>query len=242
MDTYSDYDPFADVYDRHWGSFATRVVPVLDRLVLGQLDGGATILDLCCGTGQLAATLTERGYRVTGIDGSAAMIDIARPNAPRAQFLVADARSFTVHEQVDAVVSTFDSLNHLMTVADLGRVFHRVHASLKPAGVFVFDLNMEEGFRNRWRGSFGIATDDEVVVARSRFDPDAQLGQMDFTVMTPDGDRWRRTDLSLAERCYSESDVRSALEAAGFDQIEVTDGPDLEFGETGRSFFRCRRM
>ena len=66
MDRYADYDPFAEVYNRYWGGFATRVLPVLDRLLLDGLPPGSLLLDLCCGTGQLAEALTERGYRVVG--------------------------------------------------------------------------------------------------------------------------------------------------------------------------------
>ena len=57
-DRYSDYDAFAWTYNRHWGSFATRMVPVLEELVLNALPSRARILDLCCGTGQLAHALS----------------------------------------------------------------------------------------------------------------------------------------------------------------------------------------
>ena len=240
MDRYTDYDPFADVYNRYWGSFATRVVPVLDRLVVDDLERGSTVVDLCCGTGQLAAAFTERGFHCIGVDGSAAMIDLARANAPDAKFVMADARSFVLDEQADVVVSTFDSLNHLMGLSDLEQVFRQVAAVLAPSGVFVFDLNMEGGFHSRWRGSFGVVTDDEVVVARSGFDADEAIGRMDFTLMTRDGDLWKRTDVTLTQRSYPEADVRSALAAAGFDDVEVHDARDIDMDEVGRSFFRCR--
>lgn len=241
MSRYTDYDLFADVYNRHWGGFVTRVVPVLDGLVLDQLEHDSTILDLCCGTGQLAALLTIRGFEVIGIDGSASMIDYARSNAPDGHFVVSDARDFELDEPVRAVVSTFDSLNHLMTMADLERAFRRVAAALVPGGVFVFDLNMEEGFRSRWRGSFGIVDDDEVLVCRSSYDPDRAIGVMEFTLMTPDGERWLRTDVTLSQCSYPAARVRAALVAAGFVDVEEFEAADLGLDDVGRSFFRCRR-
>ncbi len=93
-DRYVDYGGFADVYNRHWGGFAGRVVDPLCRLGLDQLVPGDRVLDVCCGTGQLAAAPTERGFEVVGVDGSEAMIALARLNAPAATFLVADARTF----------------------------------------------------------------------------------------------------------------------------------------------------
>lgn len=241
MDRYADYDPFADVYNRHWGGFATRFLPVLDRLLVDSLAEGSLLLDLCCGTGQLAAALNERGLRVIGIDGSEAMVGYARQNAPNSEFLVADARSFTLPEPVDAAVSTFDSLNHIMTLAGLVETFRHVHDALTEGGAFLFDLNMREGFEARWRGSFGIVTDEEVIVARSSYDPDAAIGRVDFTVMTPTGDQWRRSDLALTQRCYSENDVRSALADAGLDDVQIVDARDVGLDERGRSFFLCHK-
>src|SRR5437868_4390317 len=79
---FAQYDRFASIYDRYFGTYARRVVPALERLLLGSLPGKARILDVCCGTGQLATALTERGFIVTGIDGSREMLRLAQRNAP----------------------------------------------------------------------------------------------------------------------------------------------------------------
>ena len=55
----SDYDRFAPVYNLHWGSYAELVLPILEHLVLRHLPEEAAVMDLCCGTGQLAARLCE---------------------------------------------------------------------------------------------------------------------------------------------------------------------------------------
>ena len=138
MNRYDAYDPFARVYDRHWGFFATDVYPVLDHLVLGELPGGCAVLDLCCGTGQLAAELSRQGYLTTGLDGSEAMIEIARKNAPDVEFVVQDARDIALPGRFSAVFSTFDSLNHVMSLDDLEQVFRSVFTVLEGGGYFRF--------------------------------------------------------------------------------------------------------
>ncbi len=127
-----------------------------------------------------------------------------------------------------------------MTPSDLTRAFRCVSDVLAPAAPFLFDLNMEEGFRSRWQGSFGIVSDDEVIVARSQFDAGEGIGRMDFTILTPDGDRWRREDLALTQRCFSEHEVTTALAEAGLGDVEVFDARDLDIDTEGRSFFLCR--
>ncbi|MDX1435649.1 MAG: hypothetical protein R3335_02485, partial [Anaerolineales bacterium] len=46
------YDPFAKIYNEHWGSgFSERVFPLVQRLVLDLIQPGSWVLDLACGTG-----------------------------------------------------------------------------------------------------------------------------------------------------------------------------------------------
>ena len=241
---YSDYDAFAWAYNKHWGSaFTESILPVIDKLVLQTIPPKARILDVCCGTGQLASALVKRGYRVTGVDGSKEMIRIARRNAPKATFHVEDARSFRIAPPCDAALSTYDSLNHMMALEDLTAVFRNVHDSLRDGGWFLFDLNMEEGYTARWRGESAIVEDDHVVAYRSSYSPDDKVGRMEFTIFRKVARGWKRTDLALTQRCYSDIEVRSALKRAGFEAARVFDGArDLEpFRNVGRWFFLCRR-
>lgn len=250
MDRYDAYDPFAELYNRRWSGFALRVIPILDRLVLDGLPPGATVVDLCCGTGQLMGGLADRGLDLIGVDGSAAMIDHARVNAPGATLIVDDARSFRIDRPADAVVSTFDSLNHVMTAAGLAQVFLRVGEALRPGGVFVFDVNNHEGYSTRWGGSFVEVDDDEVVAVRSTFDEtsgDATIRVTHLTDTAPGSEAgeatWRRSDLRFTQHCHPDDEIRASLTAAGFVDIEHWEARELDpvdMGE-GRSFYRAIR-
>ncbi len=134
----------------------------------------------------------------------------------------------------DAVLSTYDSLNHLPDLSDVETVFHNVAGALRPGGTFLFDLNTEEGYRVRWRGSFSIIADDHVLAARSHFDPATQVGTVRLALFQPDQGRWRRTDLTLLQRCYSDVEVRGALRAAGFASVEVSDA-ERDWGISGHT-------
>lgn len=244
-DRYSDYDLFAWIYNKYWGSFATRIVPVLRKLVLHALPPKARILDLCCGTGQLAQALSEKGFRLTGIDGSEPTIAIARKNAPDASFIVDDARNFSITGKFHAVLSTFDSLNHVMHLEDLTNVFGNVNRVLSSGGVFAFDLNMEEGYRIRWRGSSGYVEDDHAFITRASYLPEERIAKYAITVFFREGDQWDRSDTTLLQRCYSEEEIVKALRSVGFIRVRIYDGgKDLgaELSQyPGRSFFVCQK-
>lgn len=244
MAGYSDYDPFAWIYNKYWApGSAQRFLPVLEKLVQTHLPAKARILDLCCGTGQLAQALLARGYQVTGLDGSEEMIHYARANVPDGEFFVADARKFHLPAAYRAVVSTYDSLNHILNLEELSQVFHNVHACLQAEGLFLFDLNMEEGYQSRWRGSFGIVEDDHVCVVRPSYQPDERKGQYAVTIFRLEGDMWHRSDVTLLQKCYSEEEVRSSLKRVGFAEIRTYDAQqDLGWSQDrGRTFYLCRK-
>ena len=73
----SSYGAIAEAYARHWGpSSATMMLPVLQAQLLPLLPTDASILDLCCGTGDVAARLDALGYHVTGVDGTAELVEV----------------------------------------------------------------------------------------------------------------------------------------------------------------------
>src|ERR1043165_4860104 len=94
-DSSSPYDRFAWFYDRYWAApFQAWEAAALDRLLFPALRPGDTVLDLCCGTGQLAHDLVSRGYQVIGVDSSSEMLRHARERMPAGRFLHAEAADF----------------------------------------------------------------------------------------------------------------------------------------------------
>ncbi len=239
---YSVYDTFAWFYRRGWGEeFHRRCRPVLERHVFPRLPENARVLDLCCGSGDLSALLVERGYSVTGIDGSCEMLACAREKAPGAVFLHADARAFDLPPEFDAVLSTFDSLNHVLELEELALVFANVHRALRGGGLFVFDLNMAEAFTTLWRGSWSSFEEQSVGITRGSYNAESGIGRADVTVFRrEENGLWSRSDIAVLERCYSEGEISAAIQRAGFRDLEGRDAYELGMQTDvalGRKFF-----
>ena len=103
----------------------------------------------------------------------------------------------------------------------------------------MFDLNMDSGYRARWRGTFSFVEDDHVAVTRSDYDESERTGTVEIILFQMEDGNWGRTDITLTQRCYAEEQVISALDRAGFSDIEVFDAvEDLQLAnQVGRSFF-----
>jgi SAM-dependent methyltransferase len=216
---YSDYDNFAWTYNRHWGAqFLAPALAALEKLVLPQVSKNARVLDLCCGTGQLDQELSNRGYKLTGIVGSEKMLRFARQRAPGVTFILDDARTFSLPDKYDVTVSMFDSLNHILKSEELTTTFRNVFVALEGGGLFLFDMNMEQGYKDHWNGTYGIVEDDHVCIIQNSYDPETFIAQFEATVFRLEHD-WYRFDVTLLQRCYSDTEVRFALQSAGFVNI-----------------------
>jgi len=218
----SNYDAIAWVYRRYWGPFsAKRFMSVLERLLLSKLPKGAHILDLGCGTGNLAYALWEKGYHVTGVDVSAGMLCEARELAPEVEFVQQDMRSFKRPETFHGVIAVFATINHLVSEEDLRQVLGNVKVSLIEGGWLVFDFNTVSGLRERWQGDEAVVEEDMVVISRGRYDEKRGIATSTITAFRSQGGLWVRSDAEIELRGYEEAEMKELLGFMGFDEIEM---------------------
>ena len=100
---------------------------------------GLDVLDLGCGHGWLAEELRLAGGRVTGVDGSGALLAEARERYPKVVDFVQRDLSLGLPEgdaRYDRVVAHMV----LMDIPELDRLLADVAAALRLSGVFVFSI------------------------------------------------------------------------------------------------------
>ena len=89
-------------------------------------------MDLGCGTGRMTNLLKGFGYRMTGLDISPEMLEIAAGSGDsEILYICQDMRELALLHPADAVISTCDSLNYILEPEDLIQVFVRVRENLK---------------------------------------------------------------------------------------------------------------
>lgn len=111
------------------------------------------ILDLACGTGGHAVELASKGYQVTGLDLSEAMIQIAQKKTARKNlkidYHIDQMQQFALHRQFDAVICMFSAFDYLTADSDIANTLNSIRRHLIPFGLLIFDFWNESIFRDR---------------------------------------------------------------------------------------------
>lgn len=181
------------------------------------------IVDLACGTGNTAIPWAgARGRTVVGVDRSAAMLRVARRKSSRVRWVRQDATRLRLDVQADVVTCHFDALNHVLEPGDLQRVFDRVAATLRPDGLFLFDLNTR--FFLAW-----LSTSEKLFrvgphsfTAYNAFDPKTGIATFNQLWFVRRGRLYRRVLVSVRTRSFEDADLRKMLRKAGLRLERVT--------------------
>ncbi len=102
------------------------------RLVrLAQVRPGERALDLACGTGDIAFAVAAEGARVTGLDITPRMLELAARRSGAATFLAGDMTSLPFTSQTFDLVTTGYGLRN---VPDLNTAIDEIARVLRPGG------------------------------------------------------------------------------------------------------------
>lgn len=157
-----------DIYERNAARFdAERGKTLFERAwldrFLGLLSPGAHVLDLGCGTGDpIAAYTSDAGCRVTGMDASGAMLEIARRKAPGGDWRQGDMRTLDLPDRFDGILA-WNSFFHL-TRDEQRSVLPRLARHLRGPGALMLTVGPSDGEAD------GHVGDDRVYHASLSFD------------------------------------------------------------------------
>ncbi|MEU3961762.1 class I SAM-dependent methyltransferase [Streptomyces buecherae] len=219
---FQDDDFWTEFYDFLFSDQRfTQAEDLLDTSPLLNLPAGARVLDLCCGPGVFTVPLARRGYAVTGVDRSPAMLERARAlsverSAP-ATYVEADVRAYAQPGAFDVVLNMFTSFGYFEDPADNARALRTMHDSLAPGGTLLLDLAGKELLAGRVTPPKVVRRGDDLLVQTDTVLDDWARLRSDWVLVRGD----RVTRASLVWFVYSAVELRQMAREAGFTRIEV---------------------
>lgn len=223
MDWFDD-EEFWSTFDAHIFSperLAGAEAEVDQILALAGGSGGAA-LDLCCGPGRHAVALARRGFVVTGVDRSDALLARGRAHAADCrvdvEFVREDMRSFVRPASFDLAVNLFTSFGYFEDSGDEVRVLRNVFESLRPGGAFVIDVMGKEVLARICQPTYSVMkADGTLVVARVEITHGWTRVHNEWTAIRGGTAR----TFTLEHWVYSGRELHELLAGVGFGDIRL---------------------
>jgi SAM-dependent methyltransferase len=192
------------------------VGPTVDFLEeILELPAGARILDAPCGEGRVSRELARRGYAVTGVDLSEALLREARRRGKREgidiDYRQGDLRALRWRGRFDAVLCMWGSFGYFDEAGNL-RQAKAARRALRPGGCFFMDGHSPETLFPRFARRHWFTREGIRVLSANRYDLERGRIETDWTLIK--GEREQRTSSSL--RLYTVKELIDLFDAAGF--------------------------
>lgn len=232
------YNKLALIYDSlmedtDYNRWADYLIWHIER---NQKISGKVLLDLGCGTGNLLIPLAKKGFKVIGVDISTDMLTQAeqkiRENDLSIPLLQQDIRNLTLDRSTDVVISTFDTLNYILELKELTKVFKNVNNILNYNGLFIFDLNSEFKFSSvLGENIFTYNTEQIVYIWENSYDRETKICYMDLTFFILDeiDGKYLRFSETHIQKAYTQGEITKILAKTGFELLGVYG--ELSFSE-----------
>jgi SAM-dependent methyltransferase len=227
------YGQFAYIYDHlmqdvpydEWVSF----VKAVKEKHMENTPGNFSIVDVGCGTGELAIRFAKENWQVCGVDLSESMLAVAYEKSVKAglaiPFYEQNMAELDGFQGVDCVTIFCDSLNYLETEEDVKNTFSSVKNQLKQGGLFLFDVHSLYKMSQIFMNSTFTSDEEEVAYIWNCFPgvhPNSVEHELSFFVQEEETVQYTRFDEVHHQRTYSVEVYKNWLEEAGFTILSVT--------------------
>lgn len=203
-----------------------------------------TLLHVGCGSGIYDYTFKEH-FKVTGVDLSEEMLEIAKKRNPEVVYHHGDMRTIELKEKFDAVVIP-ESIGYMTTSIDLKKAIKCANKHLNPGGVLLIVANLKESFKENNFVYTGRKGDIEITIFENNYIPPDNDSIYEATIIYLIRDKGRLetyTDIHTLG-LFDKKTWQSFLKAEGFEIKETKeehfyDEYLLEKGEYPLHIFIC---
>lgn len=228
------YNALAPLYDALFEDLDASMLWV--ELVKNNTSG-TKLLELACGSGDIANLLKQSGYDVLATDISNEMLEAATNKYPDLVTEQLDMCELSKIDTYDAITCFCDSLNYIIKEDQLTKHFHQVYDALHIGGSYIFDihsLDRKDEFAEVYVES-GVV---EEIDYQWEIIADGDKLYQQFAFYYPEGTRLE----SHVQVIWDPYFVKQELENIGFEVQYYTDFDQEGITEGEKYFFVAKKV
>ncbi len=221
-----DTKEYLNVYRHRNNDDARKLVDlILNNIEIYRED---KVLDMACGSGRHSILFAEKGFRVTAVDLSRNLLNVAKEAARKENlnidFIRSDLREFSICSDFRLVNNLFTSFGYFEDDCDNFRIFEVAYNHLLEKGYFVLDyFNSRYIEKNLVKESVEDFGNEKIIQRRS-----IQGTRVNKQIIIKFNGSQKNYHESV--RMYSKGELFSVLESTGFKIVKY-------FGDSrGNSF------
>ena len=191
-----------------------REAELVHEFVQARKPGGATLLDVACGTGAHLAELRGR-YRCEGLDLDPNLLSVARGRLPDVPLHEGDMRDFDLGRRFDVVTCLFSSIGYMLAVEELEASVAAMARHLEPGGVLLVEPWLTPEAVRKHVGAVFVDEPKLKIARVNTIEVDGRRSSFlfHFLVGTPEGVRHFTEPHEL--RLFTHEEYLAAFRAAG---------------------------
>jgi SAM-dependent methyltransferase len=229
---------FEHIYDKMYQTFInykeeyTLYSTIIDKYK------ATTVLEIGCGTGNLAKFFIASHLSYKGLDLSEDMINLSKNKNPKGDFIQGEITEFTLNKKVDAIIIPGRTTSYLTTNKDIFNALNCISNNLNTGGIISFDFIDATRFFKEIKGGKKIqhssSIDNNMYNRDSFMKPNKNLDNFMFDwhaiyYNKENGISIKITEDNSTVRAFTKEEWELFLELSSFKLLEIIDKKSYAF-------------
>lgn len=229
----------AYIHDKYYGDIARNAAEeILKRIGTKNFQ---KVIDLGCGSGILAAILSNYKMNVIGVDVSIELLKIAKEKSPTSKFIHASLFDFSF-ENADIICAIGEPFNYLFdskaSYIELSKICNNIYKNLTDSGLFIFDILTDEVERSN--NIKIIEQEDFTMFLNIEIDEARNILERKMIFFTRYNQEYKKDSETHQQFLFNTTAIENTLREVGFSFEKLNGYHNLTFRK-GHISFVCKK-
>ncbi len=221
---FTNYSAFAEHYDKYMQAvnYPRWAKLVLDKYRKRYEQDPENILELACGTANVATLLSKQGFSVDASDLAPEMLKIAAEKEFAPRLFLADMTDEITTGSYDLIICLFDSVNYLQDVSQVRKMLKNSYKALNKNGLFIFDTVTIKNSIDNFDGFVNLEdSQDQYIIHQSDLDESNLIQTTELTFFRKHGFSFQRNDEIHKQKLFSISELKKEIKKSNYNLIGI---------------------